>query len=307
MRASRSLVSVMIPCYESADTLPRALASLAAQSLDDWECVVVDDGSTDHPRDVVERFDDRRVRFDRFDTNLGRGAARQRALELARGKYLCMLDADDWYFPDKLALQTERMERDADLRVLSGSMAIVDEGRRLDGLRPRATPDGTSRVFDRLACPPVPHAPSMVLLERARQHRYDPTLTRSQDTDWMLRLLRGGRYAVLPEAVYAYCETPSAFGRKIGRSTLCTMRLFWKHRRRRPLAAAARVAQTAVKGGAYALLLGLGLGRRVAAGKSRPPTEDDRLRYDAAWNSVERVLAERLGVAEERGELLVAN
>jgi len=152
----------------------------------------------------------------------------------------------------------------------------------------------------------VPHAPSMVVLDHARRHRYDETLTRSQDTDWMLRVLRGGGYAVVPDAVYAYCETPPAFGRKIGLSTLCTMRLFWKHRRRQPLASVTRVAHTAAKGGVYALLLALGLERRIAARKSRRPTENDGRRYDAARRAVDRVVAERFGDTVERADRLLA-
>ncbi len=92
----RPLVSVMMPCYNSAGTLPLALASLVAQTYENWECILVDDGSTDRPIDIVEQASDKRISFFRLDRNMGRGVAQQAALDYATGDYLCMLDADDW-------------------------------------------------------------------------------------------------------------------------------------------------------------------------------------------------------------------
>ncbi|MBW2404888.1 MAG: glycosyltransferase family 2 protein, partial [Deltaproteobacteria bacterium] len=80
-----SLVSIMMPCFNAEQTLPMALASLRAQSHEDWEAVVVDDGSSDGTWDVLHDLGEPRLRFERFDTNRGRGAARQRCLEMARG------------------------------------------------------------------------------------------------------------------------------------------------------------------------------------------------------------------------------
>ena len=99
------MVSVMMPCFNAEQTLPMALASLRAQSHESWEAVVVDDGSSDGTWDALNDFGEPRLRLERFDTNRGRGAARQRCLEMARGDFLSFLDADDWLFPNKLAPQ----------------------------------------------------------------------------------------------------------------------------------------------------------------------------------------------------------
>ena len=91
--AGSPLVSVMMPCFNAAETLPMALASLLAQTHARWEAVIVDDGSTDATWDVLRAVDDPRLRVERFPENRGRGAARQRCLEMARGDFLSMLDS----------------------------------------------------------------------------------------------------------------------------------------------------------------------------------------------------------------------
>jgi glycosyltransferase involved in cell wall biosynthesis len=103
--AGEPLVSIMIPCFNAERTLGMALASLRAQTYERWEAVVVDDGSTDETSRILSRFTDPRLRIERFSANCGRGAARQRWLEMAQGGLLAFLDADDWLFPDKLSHQ----------------------------------------------------------------------------------------------------------------------------------------------------------------------------------------------------------
>lgn len=98
------IVTVIVPAYNYARFLPAALDSVLAQSFRDWECVIVDDGSTDDTpavaRSWVER--DRRFRYVRQE-NRGLAGARNTAIAQSRGTYLQFLDADDLLAPDKLA------------------------------------------------------------------------------------------------------------------------------------------------------------------------------------------------------------
>src|SRR5207245_2998992 len=95
-------VSVVIPLYNKAPFVRRALASVAAQTFRDFEVIVVDDGSTDEGASVVESFADTRVRLVR-QRNAGPGAARNRGTEEARSPLLAFLDADDEWMADFLA------------------------------------------------------------------------------------------------------------------------------------------------------------------------------------------------------------
>jgi glycosyltransferase involved in cell wall biosynthesis len=98
-------VTVIIPAYRRADALPRAVRSVQAQTFGDWELIVVDDASGDETASVAEGLGDARLRVIRHTTNRGPGAARQTALEAARGEWIALLDSDDEWLPEKLALQ----------------------------------------------------------------------------------------------------------------------------------------------------------------------------------------------------------
>lgn len=109
----RPKVSVIIPCYNQAAFIPKAIASLQAQTLDSWECIVVDDGSTDNTAEVISniRLHETRVRLLQ-KKNGGSASARDLGLRHAQGEYIQFLDADDTIAPNKLEQQVQLMERE---------------------------------------------------------------------------------------------------------------------------------------------------------------------------------------------------
>ena len=102
---SLPLISVVMPVYNGASTLDRALRSVVGQALHDWEVVAVDDGSNDGSADILRRWaaEDRRIRLLRLDDNRGVSAARNLAIQNARGSLVTYLDQDDEYYQDYLA------------------------------------------------------------------------------------------------------------------------------------------------------------------------------------------------------------
>ena len=112
------LVSVIIPAYNADRYIGEALASVSAQSLHDIEIIVVDDASTDATTTLVDAAiaSDSRIRLLRQPINIGPSAARNRAIDAARGKWVALLDADDSYLPDRLErLVTIAQQNAADL------------------------------------------------------------------------------------------------------------------------------------------------------------------------------------------------
>jgi glycosyltransferase involved in cell wall biosynthesis len=102
--------SVIVPVYNRATLVSRALRSCVAQSFGDFEVVVVDDGSTDGSVEAVRAFDDRRIRLIVHERNRGRCPARNTAMTAARGRWFVFLDSDDELLPDAL----ETIHRDAE-------------------------------------------------------------------------------------------------------------------------------------------------------------------------------------------------
>jgi len=103
-------VSVIIPTYDRARLVGRAIHSVLNQAYRDFELIIVDDGSSDDTQRIVEGFKDDRIRFIRHTSNLGGSAARNTGLDLSRGKYIGFLDDDDEWLPEKLEKQVKAIE-----------------------------------------------------------------------------------------------------------------------------------------------------------------------------------------------------
>ena len=123
--------SVIIPAYNSAATLARAVESVLAQSWSAGEIIVIDDGSTDATLQVARSFGDR-VRVI-HQSNAGVSVARNQGAEAATGDWLAFLDADDWYYPDRLRWHAEWIARDSSLDFLTGDYEYRCEDDSLTG------------------------------------------------------------------------------------------------------------------------------------------------------------------------------
>jgi glycosyltransferase involved in cell wall biosynthesis len=97
-----ALVSVIVPTYNRADTIKRAIASVQAQTFQDWELIVVDDGSTDDTSSVIAGLDPRMVVI--RQENQGISGARNTGLMSSTGQYIAFLDSDDEWLPHHLEL-----------------------------------------------------------------------------------------------------------------------------------------------------------------------------------------------------------
>lgn len=141
------LVSVVIPAFNSASTIGRAVRSVVDQTFTDWELIVVDDGSSDDLRTALEEFGNI-VNLVR-QANKGAGAARNFGASLARGEYLAFLDADDYWHPEKLQLQVDALRSHPDIalcgtghrRSKSGTVQIKCEDPLLRQIKPKVIRD----------------------------------------------------------------------------------------------------------------------------------------------------------------------
>src|SRR5690606_32958391 len=105
---SAPAVSVVIPCYNHRDTVAAAVESALAQTFADREIIVINDGSPDDTADVLAPYRDR-IRYIE-QVNAGQAAARNRGIELARGRYIALLDDDDIWPADKLEWQVAALD-----------------------------------------------------------------------------------------------------------------------------------------------------------------------------------------------------
>jgi glycosyltransferase involved in cell wall biosynthesis len=195
------LVSVIIPTYNRAHTIERALQSIAAQTLQDFEIIVVDDASTDNTAAVVEQFNDPRVLYLRHEDNRHAGAARNTGMAAATGQYIAFLDSDDAWLPEKLERQVGLLENEDKDCGCSYTGAIINFA---GGLRKRSIDQPSYRgnvVAPYLLGKFTIWTPTFMfrteLLEQVAP--FDADLIRSEDVDFYLRLLQHSRLSCVSE------------------------------------------------------------------------------------------------------------
>lgn len=193
-------LSVVIPVFNRAHLVQRAIDSVLAQDFTDFDLLVIDDGSTDASAEVVERNSDPRLRLIRNPENLGIPRTRQRGLDEARGAYIALLDSDDRMRPNRLAQQVAFMDAHPEIATLGGSVQkYYPDGRRA-GRRVRPSDPDVLRVWMLFR---TPHANTTLMgrTDILRRYGYDPDFPVSEDFDLAARLARHHRAANLPQVL----------------------------------------------------------------------------------------------------------
>lgn len=207
-------VSVVIPTYNAAWCVGRAIDSVLAQSWQDLELIVVDDGSTDGTAGVLQGYGDRILRIDQ--SNAGMSAARNAGIGAARGRYIAFLDADDRWLPDKLARQVPLLEQRFDLAFCSVCARLEDRDGRTVGEWGCAAGDDASlpEIFANHAT--IAGGASSVLARSEIVKRlggFDATLRGAEDTDLWVRLAAEGGFACIAEPLAVVLKRPDSVSR----------------------------------------------------------------------------------------------
>lgn len=188
-------VSVIIPVYNHGRYLADAINSVLAQDYQDWEIVIVDDGSTDDTPIIVSRYANDQVRYV-FQENKGQAAARNTGIKNSHGRYLAFLDADDWFLPDKLQLQVPVLEAHPDLCMVSSGWLFVDEqGNTLEEVRPWESCPSLDVEAWLLGCPFVVHGVLVrrEAIDQAGLFDESQSLVGVEDWDLFLRIAATGQ------------------------------------------------------------------------------------------------------------------
>jgi succinoglycan biosynthesis protein ExoO len=207
------LVSVIMANFQAGDKIVPALRSVLGQSMSDLEVIVSDDASQDHSVALVRALAqaDPRVRLIESSTNCGPAACRNRALELARGRWIAIVDSDDIIHPERLErLLAATSQHDAD--IVADDLLLFHE----DGSPPKlmlGVDVGASFMVSPMrwvlagvdGTPALGYLKPMIRADRLQRQRYDEALRIGEDYDFILRLLLdGARMTVVPEPFYLY-------------------------------------------------------------------------------------------------------
>jgi glycosyltransferase involved in cell wall biosynthesis len=184
-------VSVIIPTYNCDRYLPEAIASVQQQTFQDWEVIVIDDGSTDETQQAIAPYANS-IRY-LYQDNQGVAAARNHGIQQAAGEWIAFLDADDFFFPEKLEAQVAVTRAHPGVGMVhSGWRRVNAQGNCLMEVKPWETiPDLTLESWLRWK----PVLPSAMLFHRewlVQAGGFDARFPPAEDTELVLRLARMG-------------------------------------------------------------------------------------------------------------------
>jgi glycosyltransferase involved in cell wall biosynthesis len=198
--------SIIIPTFNRANLLPKAINSVLAQTFAGWELIVVDDGSTDNTADIVTGVGDERVRYI-YQTNAERCAARNNGISHSNGRYICFLDSDDYYLPERLALLYDAVEKRNFPVEMFYTGVMID----LDGNLKPATTEYTDKgnVFDNIAQHIIGNPQACIHREIFKEFKYDTRFRIGEDMELWLRIATRYKLTYL-ENQYTFVATEHA-------------------------------------------------------------------------------------------------
>lgn len=197
------LVSVITPVYNAEKFIAETLDSVLAQTYGNFEHILVDDCSTDSSARIIEDYArrDARIKYIKLDKNSGAAAARNRGLELARGKYAAFVDSDDVWMPDKLSRQLDLMHKKGVCFTYTAIEMIDETGAVVKGKRPVAPVVD----YDFLLSNTIIACSSVVIDRGVAGPLRMPDVRKGQDfATWLMLLRRGIKAYGIDEALVRY-------------------------------------------------------------------------------------------------------
>ncbi|TQD33493.1 glycosyltransferase family 2 protein [Haloflavibacter putidus] len=222
----KAAIAVVTPVYNGENSIQKAINSLLVQSFTNWVSIIVNDGSTDGTSRILLKYqkDDRFIILN-FKENKGRPHARQAALDKIREldiKYMAMLDADDWYYPDKLAYQYRFMEESPKVALLSMSIGVSNKKNELAQVLESYNLKRNLMFQSYDEYKTVSHASSIIRVEAVGLYDYDLEMSYAEDQDFMRRFLINKKYVFIPKVVYIYNREDSFSLAKYRNSLRCS-------------------------------------------------------------------------------------
>jgi glycosyltransferase involved in cell wall biosynthesis len=269
---SKSLVSVVMTCYNGRETLLMAMASLFCQTYDNWELIFVDDGSDDQSADLVDAVDDPRLRVIRLDQNYGRGVAYQKGNDEANGDFIAILDSDDWWYSTKLEKQISFLNNHTEVSLVGGGLIIVDKRGHVAGYR--CCHNIVTDQMSWLENPPLAFATICMRKEITEKYSYQQDIRVAQDLDFLQSVCLHENFANLPEPLYAYFEFQSYSWSKMNQAWLFRIKALKNLQLEYPFQSRREIAKCWLKISVYWIVHVLGLEKKMVDRRSTPPTKE---------------------------------
>jgi len=201
---SDPLLTVAMPVFNAGHYLRLAVLSILRQTFEDWELLIIDDGSTDNALQELADIEDPRIQIIRDGLNKGLAVRLNEAIDLARGTYFARMDQDDVSYPERFARQIELLQGDPRFDVVSVGAITISDNNEVTGLLPCPV------THEKICARPwqgfcFPHPAWMGTIGWFRKHRYaTPGPYFCEDQELLLRTYSDSRFGAVDEVLFAY-------------------------------------------------------------------------------------------------------
>lgn len=200
-------VSVILPAFNCEKFIGQAIQSVLQQTFKDFELIIINDGSTDKTEFAIIGFDDPRIVYIKNPQNRGLIFSLNRAIDIAQGKYIARMDADDICKPERLAKQKDLLDQHEDLSMVACTIDLIDENGENAGVwqldRKTIDPEQIKKRLVRENC--IAHPTVMIRTDILKEFKYTPGQVNIEDYDLWLRLLsHGHRISKINEPLLLY-------------------------------------------------------------------------------------------------------
>ena len=201
-------VTILMPVFNGAATLGRAIGSILAQTYPHWKLLILEDGSNDNTITVAKSFKDNRIQVVSDGKHSGIVARLNQGIELADSPYIARMDADDVAYPERLAKQIAFLETNPAIDLVGCAIRVLDKAGEVksDHFFPTAHAQIVARPW--LKTLSVAHPTWCGRTAWFKKWRYQPYL-RNEDQELLFRAAAESQYANLSEVLLDYYETPS--------------------------------------------------------------------------------------------------
>ena len=195
-------VSIVMAAYNAADYISLSVDSVINQTMENWQLLICDDHSTDGTWEIISAITDTRVSAIRNAVNQGVSRSRNRCLELAMGKFIAILDADDVWLEEKLSVQLQLLKDNPLLGIVGTNAIEIDSSGFKIGFRD--FPESHRRLTDfALWKSPMLHS-SIMFRKDLGIVSYDETLSTAEDWELMVRLMGVSESYVIQDRLVRY-------------------------------------------------------------------------------------------------------
>lgn len=292
-------MSIGMPVYNCESTIAYSISSILSQSFENWEFLIIDDGSTDNTLDIANSFSDPRIRVIRGGENKKLPARLNECVSMAIGTYFARMDGDDIAYPSRLQAQLDFLRAHPDVDLTGGWISVFSS----DGvvLGARRAPETHERICQRpWSGIAMAHPTWMGKTEWFRSHPYSPGALRMEDWDLLYRTYKSSRFANLQTVVLGYREDSLSLRQiLLARKNICrtVLRRIWADRS--PWQAIRGTTGQFARFLVDAVAISSGMQRALLAHRTPPVSAQEAAEWRAVWNGAHEIVLQTLDTSSE--------